>query len=132
MAVWGEVRRVQSSGMRHSGLLSGLQWAEPDARSQTPRVTCSGEDGAAFTLLFCLQGPALMGLPQLRLPDTMGNFPKLEPQLPSFLQRPVSHFPLINKHFRDTGEAEPPRGQSSVAVKVAHSSVSFIVQQLSH
>lgn len=62
-----------------------------------------------------------MGLPQPHLPDTMGNFPKLEPQLLSFLHRPLSHFPLINEHFGDTGEGEPPRGQSSVAFKVAHS-----------
>lgn len=33
MVVWGDVRQVQSSEMRRSGLLSGLQWAEPDARS---------------------------------------------------------------------------------------------------
>jgi len=72
-----------------------------------------------------------MGLPWLRLPDAVGNFPKLEPPLPPFLQRPVSHFPLINKRFRDAGGAEPPRGQSSIAFKPAHSSVSCVTQQLS-
>lgn len=80
--------------------------------------------------LCCLQPPAL--IPQLHLPDAMGSFPKLEPELPSFLLRPVSHFPLINKHFGDTRETEPPRGQSSVAFKVAHSPESFTGQQLSH
>lgn len=77
-------------------------------------------------MLLChLPAPALTGLP---LPQWL---PKAGASAAFVSARSVSNFPCTNQHFGDIGEAEPPRGQSLVAFKVAHSSVSFIVQQLS-
>lgn len=66
----------------------GLKQVSEAELLESPAV---GEDGAAFPLLSSVS--ALMVLPQPHLSDTMGNFPKLEPQLPSFLHRPlvISH-----------------------------------------
>lgn len=90
-----------------------------------------------------LRSPAVVrielhSLPAALLPaqpcvsHTMANLPKLELQLLSFLHRLVCNFPPINKHFKDIGKAKPSTGQSSIGLKVAHTSASFIVQQLSH